>query len=940
MRIISDLDLLMISVQVLTLRNELQALQRKMLDFSQAAEDVSKDVQEATESIRQEHASKIDEMSAAHAGDLIALRDKLSETERMYKEHVEQSMEELEKARSDATNQRSEHATRHIEELKKAHEEALKALEDGLVSEKRSGVDAASRIEELLSEVHGLRSHLDDERRKAKEMAVHDKQQFDESLHERDQNIALKDKDIIDLQHELEELQATHDRELEEVESAASQRTSTLESDLAALQAQVRDLESNAGKSSLRNDEIVEAKDREISSLGEVIESLQDEVQKLQESKERELDAVKVRLIQEHEHMVSTLLAEHELATQPALDEEKKKVTALYLKHEQEIQDLLKEHESSCGELHTTIAELVASKTALQVLIDSTKAQHATELAELQSRLVTTENTSKAAQEMLEKALETATNEITSLKKVLETINQESKGKDDQHEAVLKNLKDDLEHTTRTLEEKLTAAGTLTASHTAELQQLRDGHTKALGELQHDYNTLLDTWKDAERNHPAAIEAVRVEYVKLLDDAAVELEEQRTRLERRHSQSRRDLEAQNTEKITKAEKKQLRDLNDMQEQHEKSYTALREDLEKKMKADLAAVHESHNTTLSDLQAQVIQHREALSRAETELQVMREAHTATHRNDQHESQLKELQSQLVQARAETIRAQEELENVRQRDNETIDNLTATIEEAGSVMLDTSEADRLREEMSELTRQHAAEISKIQETMSIENEKREKERKQGAEVRDRLSRELMEMESLRKELPAAKEEIEQHQQAVEAAKTEAQQVKADLAAAFAVIEDLKAIRQQDVTKLAKLQAEAAKSKAKQSKHKSTGTESSGYNQELEALQLIADTERQHNDKLKEQLQEARLVAEQHLTRTREVEAALKVTTAELTEMQTKRANGDAFAASPAPKGGLRTSRWAAEPQDGDDQEDVSPVAGEELGSVIEGTVGNPY
>ena len=99
----------------------------------------------------------------------------------------------------------------------------------------------------------------------------------------------------------------------------------------------------------------------------------------------------------------------------------------------------------------------------------------------------------------------------------------------------------------------------------------------------------------------------------------------------------------------------------------------------------------------------------------------------------------------------------------------------------------------------------------------------------------------------------------------------------------------------------------------------------------MQLIADKEREKTDRIEKQIVEITATAESQAARVRKMEA-LRVTTAELTEMKTKRANGKDFVVSPAAQRGLRTSRWVADPDENGFVEVTGDPEHEELGSSI--------
>jgi len=104
------------------------------------------------------------------------------------------------------------------------------------------------------------------------------------------------------------------------------------------------------------------------------------------------------------------------------------------------------------------------------------------------------------------------------------------------------------------------------------------------------------------------------------------------------------------------------------------------------------------------------------------------------------------------------------------------------------------------------------------------------------------------------------------------------------------------------------------------------------EIEALRKADVQQRDQNTILQQQLQQALEVAELRAMRLREAESALKVTKAELVELQTKRPNSSPFATStPLPKSSYRSSLWAVD-------ENTARRA-EDLGPSISGNVGNP-
>ena len=966
-------------------------MQSKMNEYSEDAAHVSKDAQIATENIRLEHISKIEELSAVHAAETEALRTQLEEAETKHSQYIEKSLQNVERAKMASIGKGSQETTRLLQDQQRAHEESLKALHDRLNAEKTTGSDAASRVETLLSELTNLKSQFEKERQRMTKQREDARTQFEIILKEKDELIEMKEGDTLTMQRELEQLVITHNRELEDAEATSSQQVLELQRIEKDARQQIRKLEADLATTIEERQNIQRTTGSEISSMGRVVESLQDELQILKERKDREIDALKVRLIREHDETMKKVQAKHELALQAAKEDANQRSLSVASDHNEELQHLRLSLEKARQEHNEALSILTASKSELQQNLENVRAESSS-TAETKS--------------LLEKALEDASAEIASLKKVLETFDKDSQGKEEQHESIITKMREDLERTAQILQEKSLESSDLTQKHSAELESIRKSHadeinairTESAGKadgvlknLQEKHDLLERNLQKAQDSSETSLNSLKADHTEMIGRLAEshshELEELKQNQASDHEQARTTAEIAAAEKVEEAEKKHREAINELSHQHDEN---------------LAGIREDHQKALLDLQDQVLQHRKDLANAENELQSSRELHSSTERDtrEKHVEELGELQSQIAvaqsnaaQSRLAFERLQEEkvqieavnkqqsteLQDLRQllaEDKETIERLTSASEEADRMLSDTSEATALKEELESLRRSHELEMAKLQETMSIEAEKREKERKQGAEVRDRLVGQLTELEKFRTEFPAAKDLAQEHLRAAEVARTEAKGAQEKLNSAImehknqqaeasekldktlALLHDIetgqkdlsteceKAMlaakehedhHQKALAELEKVRAELAAAKNKRLSQTAVGSE---IMQELDALQIIADKERDKNDRLKKQIAEIGATAEAHATRVREMEAALKVTTAELTEMKTKRADGREFATTPVSKKGLRTSRWPAESNDDGFVEVEGESEGEEMGSSIEGTVGLPF
>ena len=939
--------------KVQVLEAEVKVLQAKNLDYSMAAVKVSKDVQEATENIRKEHALEIDEIVVGHTSELNSLRA----------------------------------------EFDKEKTSIISALKADLATERANGTETARRLERALSNVSSLEGSLEEQRRT-----------FEQTIEEKDRALEVKDQDILTLHDELQELQDTQSRELDELRSASLQNSSALESEIIALRAGLVMAEDYSLSASARNDEFAQGKDREIKRMHEIIENLQDGLQQLRESKERELDSEKMRLVQEHENILESLRAQHQKALHAAQQQSVEAAQSTRLAHEQEIQDMLREHGIAQGDLQNSLAEIIASKSDLQAHVDSLKAGHANELSGYQANLEKSEqllkegkaasrqgaseaidklkeeisalelerDENKTRQINIQRDLEKALGEVTSLRKVLETFDHESKNKDEQHASVIKKLKDEAAVLAKTLDQTNAEGCSAKEMHLSALQALRDSHSKEIEELKKasdqnrddtirelgsHHDKLLSTFKEAEEqylavfeklkaHHSEALEKLETDHSKalekhtqILDGVKVthikELEELKIAMDREHENTIQQLQIQQT-KLEQA-------LSEAKEQHPAAL--------EKLKAEHSKALEKHSATMDEMEIahskEVEELKVRLEREYTEIKREVEASSADKASEAERKQLRDLEALREGHEQKYTELQKELEDGRIRSTSemhtaheaALSELRLEIEQQREALAQAKGELQVAQDKTKDSQGHEALITELkielEQAASVKKEL-ESTLQHITQERDEVIPVVEELENLKRDLPNAKAEVKQHREAVEAANLEIKELHEKLAAANAEAEEHKANHQKTSEELSGLQSEIANANVAASE--ATEAEAYKIKQDLETLQGAADTERVQNAKLKALLRKAEEAAEQHNTRIREVEAALKVTTAELTEMQTKRAEGCEFVRSPSSKGGLRLSRWpAGSPTENGEKEEGTE--GEELGPHIEGTVGCP-
>ena len=984
------------------LQSEVKDLRTKISDSSIPWKD-SDTIERATQNAQQEHNSALERLRSQHEQELGDIRKALADSEASHQIYVEESVRSLEDAKHAALSQESEKTVRLLEEQHNAHDQELRSMQDGMVSSKkdveeqkniyddrlrvleadmelsrRTASDAASNVRTLESERNDLSKQLEQEREKSKTEFDSAQRRFGDLLLEKDEALAVKDKDFSSLQREFEELQFTQSRELEEVEAKASNERDDLKAELVTLKDEIRESQQSQLDTSQLHEDTIAAKDRELDTIGEVVSGLQDEIHSLLESKEREVDATKVELIEEHERILSKLHAEHQLELQKAHDQTQANLAGSQTDLSREIQRLNDEYSLTKQQLEGTIAEVLESKLDLESTVESLNKDHSAASTEQQD------------------LLKTAFEEAESLKKSLDIVESTSREMAERHAQEIAKLKTETAESAKALLEKGESASALQESRITELQNDNDDYQSQISGLVAEHDSLQEKYRQLENQHVSVQDALKAKHATRIEDLGAKhtkslaeahdshkqaIEDFKSQLELDYDQGKRDYRAESAENLAKAEEQHKNIIDELRKHHENSYNAMRDEIELVTRNEIQAVQTQHGSELTELRAQVIQHREAASAAEGELQAYREAQVATHRDPTLEQQVEDLSVRLEAAEAQSKDLEEtknqlgrqtgiveslkkqlseqtkDMEETRAKDSEIMARLTASAHEASRANeSDNSEAEQLKQKIVELAEKHTVELTRLQETMSIENEKREKERKSGAEVRDSLARQLQDAEEARKMVPGLKNTVQQHRRAAEVASADAQNAQNQLKNITSTMKVRETEIKQTLSQLNSLQAEFAAyketsdTKGGKSSNASTSDVSNeefslSSNQELEALQSIADNERERSDKLVRELKDAKAVAEKHATRVREMEAALKVTSAELTEMKTCRVGESASSLGSSARIGkdtLKNSRRTDESlQDGSMDGGVEvedKEGGQETRSVEERRVGD--
>lgn len=884
-------------LQVSALNHEISDLQQRLNQATSSVTNTEElnlqrdaSIQQLQGEIQRLHetqAQKINELSKKYQIDLAAAHAENLEAEVRHNDDLARSVQEQADAILLTVSESSKEAVSKLESEVNAYTSELQAVELDLAIEKKDKAAAVTSLGELQLEISSLRNQLSEQRQTLADTRRSWEDRYTSVLKQREDMLMVKEQHILDLQRKIQGLQSKQSLLLEEVERVSLSNRHGSESELTAAREKLSELESSYHSVVSSHEEELSEKDREIKGLAIVIEEFQSKMQNLHELKERAVDETRLDLIEEHEKILSDHHRKH-----------RDEIAELALQHEQELQNLRLEHDNA---LEFARANNAKDVTRMEELLRaSEESNHVAELAIAEGRDINAALTVqvasleferdeiKASKTVTDDAFKRASDEITGLKKTLETRDVDTADKDNQYTAAIRKIEEELVGTTKALEERSAEAVSTLQGHTEEMSRLIARHAgdvkaleskshDALLELQEKHDVLLAKWNQAETARSKELEELEVLKAELRTA-------QRQAEVMEHLQTTHAKEAQGN--LDQVKKTHERDVSTLVEYQDRKYESLRQEL------DLA-------------EEQLQQFKDSMDGAKDLAQ-----------------QFEVLKSQLADSQAEIGQA-----------NAEISRMTIEVEEARKAVQDTTELDQLRYEMFELTQKHAAEIFRVQGAAALEDERRSKERKQGAEVRDRL---VNETDKLSNELVAAKLQAEKHLNDLELSMAQTQEAVNKNAASFQAAERHKDDYRKATDELKVVRAEFEKLKRESSQARKES--SPMISQELEALQMAADAEREQNRKLKEQVREAQAAVERQATKLREVESALKVTTAELVEAQTVRPYGSEYSASPAPKSGLRSSRWAV--TDVADQTDGERGEDENLGPSIEGMVGSLF
>lgn len=496
--------------------------------------------------------------------------------------------------------------------------------------------------------------------------------------------------------------------------------------------------------------------------------------------------------------------------------------------------------------------------------------------------------------------------------------------------------------------------------------QTSEEHRKAIALLWQERHEMQIDKDRVLQEQGEVLEALQDEIRQLNESKDRDSADHHAALEALHAKIRwlneyNDRESNNTREALEALQETIIDMNEVKsreieaikqtlaEEHEEALSNLRHELEatSAKPSDEVAQHslksqlEQVRATLGSVHASNTELRQTVDETNSQLDQIRATLGSVHASntelrhtvDDTQSQLEKAEADLISTQRSNTELRQDLDKRKQHHEQEVSRLKKSLEDMSmslsGLRIETIEA---QEQITQLEREKTAAQSALQDRI---------------EWMDRLSEEkLAAATNLANDLRQENQRLaEKHYLELEASRTE-YETKVEYRLLQSRVEHKAHVEktvqdlQEDVYKrdvalqtarstIESLQAEAAQA---------SNERTEAVNEELASLRASIKAGVETNVKLTTQLNQAQKLSEERSMRIRELDSALKVTTAELVELRTDRPNGSTYSGNPVPKSGLRSSRWAKTDTNGTGESDGTFV-GEESSSHIQGQVCHP-
>lgn len=513
-----------------TLQTELLNWKQKLEDFSKSAEEEASRVQAATEAIRAEHASKVEEMLTLQEEKRKAILDEHQRELDSVTARQQSELEVLKDQLSQEVAGKQSEASRLETELAELRASTLKAQseKDAEIETLKLDLKAKTLEVETASEAEASPSPSPDHEQKLAE--AQSKLEAAQSRH-----LAAKDNaktKIAKLQEDFDTKVSALSAQHEEQQAELRAKLDKAELEMAAKTAQI-------AKQSEEHTKI----SGEVSRQGQVIEALKSQVLAFQQFKKEDHDA-QALMIEKLESEIESLKQEKSSAAEAA--------SALLVTTEKTHSDKIEALEQ---QLNAAREELETATSSHQVQLEESIQKAQSELSAAKAEIETSQSSHKS--------------QLDELKAQLEKANESATSGANQHEEALAALRTQLDDATVALNEATDKYDLLVKEHTAETSGAQESIAGLKEQLETANAALANATSKHEsltKTHESQTASVREELAALKTGHAEQIQELEQKLQAASNDvlSAKQLHASQIKQLEEQMQATLKDLDTLE----------------------------------------------------------------------------------------------------------------------------------------------------------------------------------------------------------------------------------------------------------------------------------------------------------------------------------------------------------------------------------------
>jgi hypothetical protein len=573
-----------------TLSADLEQLKDKLANFSASAEEESRKVQEVIEAIRSEHAEKVDSLLTSHKQEMDRLRaDTKDEIEQKSSSHYKEAAAlQSELAEANVSLASHEENASKIESMRDAHAKELDVLQKRVEEFKGKATSHEENVSALRTELAETKARLAGhdatviELESLKSAHAQELDTLQQQTKDAEGIVASHSQELMTLQAELEEAKTAlskhqersawdikredHQAALREIEEA---KTSEIDNLKQTHLAEIDDLQAKLERAAQTSTKNAAMQETEISHLGQVIETLQNEIQASGEAQTEAAEARLTAIKEEHEKAMSAAVEQAKSSSSGELESLRQALTAEFQITIDELQSELKN------------AREQASKSV----------EDANAASEEQIRVL------EAKVRNLRVEMDASRMQTATLKQILSSSERENQEKDEVHAEAISNLEQEVEMSVKRATEQQMKVMDLSMRLDQEVTKrsaLENTHAKAVEDMEAEHEATKQYQEETRGNEIKSLKNQHAENIKGFRSKEEALTRQLDDLQVKHDSMAKQLQAQ--------EETHSQSVKDLQSKHDDAFKEMQ---------DAAAARQQELESLKTERANAVESSEAL-----------------------------------------------------------------------------------------------------------------------------------------------------------------------------------------------------------------------------------------------------------------------------------------------------------------------------------------